>query len=368
MTQLLDSNQNQQITGVNAQLIDVLQDIASNIEIKSNFCISHPDYQPLELPDETVARFQNLSNVMQQKYLSLQLQNFLYGIYYNGSLRSQLALDNQTKNLPIDLDNNSILGIDVDFYEQLHESNCGDGYFDAGWLILREETDGSLAVKKGSLTLHIEREKHLQDCQRNAVVGDNVAIRMPKNLIQNGFYLAVSNTESQSHQSMVRVYFNFTPGGAVAVMRRLTQMLNAIRIYFHFKVLYNPAEYKRHDSGVLYIDKSNYEAVRKVLETVYSENKSHFKLDIPLFTKQLAPGLGLAEEPDSKFAQQESFGMNRCQIVANGLLQAWLEGDNSPEARMKAIRGQFSHLGIDLEHPYLNANSDDIYSLLDVEQ
>ncbi len=365
MTQLLDSNQAQGINQDNRQLIDVLQDIARNVEIKSNFCISHPNYQPLELPEETVARFQNLSNQMQHKYLSLQLQNFIYGIYYNGSLRSQLALSNKDKNLHIDLENNSVLGIDVDFYSQLHENNCGEGYFDRGWLILREEIDGSVAVKKSSLTLHIEREKHLQYCEQNAVVGDNIAIRMPKNLLQNGFYLAVSNTEPESHNNMVRVYFNFTPGGAVAVMHRLTQMLNAIPIFFHFKVLYNPEEYKRHDSGVLYIEKPNYEAVRKVLETVYSENKSHFKSDIPLFTKQLAPGLGLAEEPDSKFAQQESFGMNRCQIVANGLLQAWLERDNSPEARIEAIHGQFSQLGIDLERAYLNANSEDIYLCLD---
>ena len=158
---------------------------------------------------------------------------------------------------------------------------------------------------------------------------------MPKNLIQNGFYLAVSNTEPESKQNMVRVYFNFTPEGAVTVMHRLTQTLNDIPIFFHFKVLYNPAEYDRHDSGVLYIEKPNY---------------------------------GLAEEPDSKFAQQESFGMNRCRIVANGLLQAWLEGDNSPEARIKAIHEQFSHLGIDLERPYLNADSEDIYRLLKIEQ
>ncbi|MCJ8279567.1 MAG: T3SS effector HopA1 family protein [Rivularia sp. ALOHA_DT_140] len=367
MTQLINSNQTQIINEDNGKLIDVLQDIACNVEIKSHFCILHPNYQPLELPEETIARFENLSNQMQQKYLSLQLQNFLYGIYYNGSLQSQLALDNQTKNLPIDLDNNSILGIDVDFYEKLHESNFGAGYFDPGWLVLREEIDKSLAVKKGSLTLHIEREKHLQDCQQNAVVGNNVAIKMPKNLIQNGFYLAVSNTEPKSHNNMVRVYFNFTPGGAVGVMHRLTQLLNDIPIFFHFKVLYNPVEYNRHDSGVLYIEKPNYEAVRKALKIVYTENKSHFKPEIPLFTKQLAPGLGLAEEPDSKFAQQESFGMNRCQMVANGLLQTWLEGDNSPEARIKAIHEQFSHLGIDLERPYLNADSEDIYKLLNIE-
>lgn len=80
----------------------------------------------------------------------------------------------------------------------------------------------------------------------------------------------------------------------------------------------------------------------------------HFKSEIPLFTKQLAIGLGLAEEPDQKFAVQESFGMNRCQIVANGLLEAWYQGDDLPEVRMQAILGQFSHLGIELQRPYVN--------------
>ena len=79
---------------------------------------------------------------------------------------------------------------------------------------------------------------------------------------------------------------------------------------------------------------------------------------------QLAPGLGLAEEPDQKFSEQESFGMNRCQIVANGLLQAWYSGDDSPEKRMKAILEQFSGLGIGLHCPHLNVNSEDIYQLL----
>ncbi len=119
--------------------------------------------------------------------------------------------------------------------------------------------------------------------------------------------------------------------------------------------------YKRYDSGVLYFEKGNYEVVRQVLEAVYAENQSYFQPEVPLFTMQLAPGLGLAEEPDQKFGIQESFGMNRCQIVANGLLEAWYEGDNSIEGRMRAIIEQFSRLGIDLQHPYVNANSEDIY-------
>jgi hypothetical protein len=70
-----------------------------------------------------------------------------------------------------------------------------------------------------------------------------------------------------------------------------------------------PKDYGRHDSGVLYFDKSDYEVVREVLQVLYGENQSYFQPEVPLFTMQLAPGLGLAEEPDQKFADRESFGM-----------------------------------------------------------
>ncbi|MDV2996885.1 MAG: hypothetical protein N4J56_006590 [Chroococcidiopsis sp. SAG 2025] len=367
--QLLDSLQAQLSPKATGRLLDVLKDIVHKIEIKSDFSIRHPDYKPLELPAEAVTRFEKIPEQMQQKYLSLQLRNFLYGVYYNGSMKTALALGGERNGLPLNLENNTVLGVDVGFYERLHESNCGEGYFDSGWSVLREETDGSLAVTKEGLRLHIQQDKHLQPFQQTAALGDSVAIRMPKNQVQNGFYIAVSNVgfsrleDANSHSVMVRIYFNLTPDGAVVVMGSLTQLLNEMMFPFCFKVLYNSKDYQRYDSGVLYFDKRNYDVVREGLQIVY-QDESHFKPDIPLFTKQLAPGLGLAEEPDQKFAQQESFGMNRCQIVANGLLEAWLQGDNSPEGRTKAIFGQFSRLGIDLHRPYLNTDSKDIYTPL----
>lgn len=365
--QLLDSPH--QLTPRASRLLDVLEDIVHKVEIKSDFSIRHPNYKPLELPAEAVARFQKMPEQMQQKYLNLQLRSFLYGIYYNSSMKTALAPGGERSELPLNLENNTVLGVDVGFYERLHESNCGTGYFDPGWLVLREETNGSLAVTKGGLRLHIERDKHLQPNQQVAKVGDAVAIRMPKNLVQNGFYMAVGNMgpnfidNSKGHPVTVRVYFHLTPEGAVAVMGSLTRWLNEKAIPFSFKVLYNPKDYQRCDSGVLYFDKRNYEAVREVLQIVYRD-EPHFKSDIPLFTKQLAPGLGLAEEPDQKFAEQESFGMNRCQIVTNGLLEAWYQGDDLPQGRMKAICQHFFVLDIDLHRPYLNANSEDIYTSL----
>jgi hypothetical protein len=368
--QLLNSPQTQLETGLTGQLLDVLQDIVQKIQIKPDFSIHHPDYKPLELPSEAIERFQKMPTQMQQKYVSLQVRSFLYGIYYNGSMQSTLALDGEGNGLPLDLENNTVLGVDVGFYKRLHESNFGEGYFDSGWSVIKEETDGSLAVTKGGLRLHIERNKHLKFTEVASVVGDSVPIQMPKNRVQNGFYMAVGNAGFSRIEDVkiqpvtVRIYINVTPEGAVAVMGSLTQKLNELAIPFSFKVLYNPKEYQRYDSGVLYFDKRDYEVVRQVLKTVYQEHQLHFKSEIPLFTKQLALGLGLAEEPDQKFAVQESFGMNRCQIVANGLLEAWYQGDESIEGRMQAIIEQFSRLGIDLERVYLNANSEDIYKLL----
>lgn len=123
----------------------------------------HPDYKPLELPDRTVERFQQLPSDLKQKYLNLQLRSFLYGIYYNASLQSALAPNTNSDDLALhqNLENNTYLGVDLAFYERLHDSNSGEGYFDSGWQVLREESDGSLAVNRGGLTLHIKRDRHL---------------------------------------------------------------------------------------------------------------------------------------------------------------------------------------------------------------
>ncbi|WP_019501955.1 T3SS effector HopA1 family protein [Pseudanabaena sp. PCC 6802] len=362
------------------RLLEALNDIASNIEIGADFRIAHPNYKPLEIPEDTIQRFQSVPLELQHKYLSLQLQRFLYGIYYNASMRvafrKDVDKDDNTVNLSLhqDLENNTFLGMDLKFYHQLHESNCGKGYDDPGWQVLRQEKDGSLAVEKGGLTLHINDDRYLSEISApfnpSTSVGDRLSLRMPRNLVQNGFYMSVGNAGLSSRtgdrsgnlQDTARIYFHLSPEGAVAVMASLTQRLNAINLPFSFKVLYNPSNYDRYDSGVLYFEKSFYPQVREALQALYAETQIYFRPEIPLFTKQLAPGLAVAEEPDLKFTEQESFGTNRCQIVANGLLKAWLAGKNLPEDRLEAIFASFFTLGIAIERPYLNANSEDIYN------
>ncbi len=353
-------------------LLETLHAIASNIVIEKNFRIRHPQYQPFALPADVAARFGQNSPELQRKYRLLLLRNFLFGIYFNASLQniSTVPASGVTGIYALhqNLENNSILGIDENFYTQLHASNHGTGYFDPDWEVLRREPDGSLAITKGGLTMYADGG-HLEP---DAVVpqkSDRIAITMPKNRLENGFYVAVSNfgQEQQNPDAdlgLGRIYFNITSDGAIALMDSLTYELNKIEVPFSFQVLCHPAAFKRYDSGILYFEQKDYLTIRKALQTIYSQNQLHFRLQIPLFTKFLAPGLGLAEEPRQKFVAQESFGMNRCQIVANALLETWENGEESPEARMQAIHQNFAKLGIDLHHPYLNPNSEDIYTAL----
>ena len=360
----------------NSVLINALQDIAQNVQIKSDFCIEHPNYKPFELPVEVVRRLQELPIETKNRYLNQQLQSFLYGIYYNGSLIEKLLFDanTNTSTLKRDLENNTFSGIDPEFYQQLHTSNNGKGYFDSGWQVLGIDSgDGSLIVKKDGLTLHIESNSSDEDKFASLACGSWISIRLPKNRIQNGFYAAVGNAglsnpnNQNDNRNIVRIYFNVTDESAPKIVNSLTKQLNEASIPFSFKTLYNPADYsKRCDCAVLYFGKENYHVVKQVLQSIYLEHQACFPNKVPLFTKILAPGLALAEEPNHKFSAKESFGTHRCQIVANGLLEAWQKGDNSPENRMMCISQHFSQLGIDLERPYLNADSEDVYTPLDL--
>jgi hypothetical protein len=193
---------------------------------------------------------------------------------------------------------------------------------------------------------------------------------MPKNRLQNGCYVAVSNIgiENQDAENADlgggRIFFNVTSAGAIVLMDSLTQALNNAAIFFSFQVLYNPAAYGRYDAGVLHFQRQNYPIIRNILKEIYQEHQTYFQPEIPLFTKFLAPGLGLAEEPNQKFAPQESFGMNRCQIVANALLESWQKGKNALEERIEVINQHFVQHLIDVQHPYLNPASEDVYQPL----
>lgn len=348
------------------ELRSSLEDIVCNVQIQSNFCISHPNYIPLELPDEVAAKLAKLPIATQHKYLRLQLRSFLQGIYYRGDLKTFLANDpsSDERSSSPTLENDRTIGFNKELFDKLHKSNCGEGYFERGWLVVAEESENILFSSKNELTLEIERDRYLHPSERSATIGDVIAIKMPRNLVEQGYYIAVGNAGpayADDRSQTVNIYFNLSSEGAVPITTSLTQQLNELKIPFTFKILYDPDDYGRYDSGVLNFERDKYSVVRPILQTIYQENKSYFGKDIPLLTKYLAPGLSLAEEPDNLEAPQDSFGKNRYQLLANALVESWQQNNNFPEERINRISQHFWAVGIDINCPYLSPNSKDIY-------
>ncbi len=344
-------------------LLQRLQELTSQTKIKSsNFSVSHSKCQEQKISADILVQLQKLPQKVQDEYFISLLQKSIFSIYFSGALLQKKSRVTHT-NYEVELEDTAS-EVDWEFYEQLHHNNHGKGSWNPYFRVVKCEADGSLTVQKKGITVQINREHHLRLEEQSAMISDVVSVSRPSSHIRNQFYIAYGDLVYTWRYPSVFIYFNFSPKGAIALMGHLTEQLNLAKIPFDFDVLYNPSSYGRYNSGILRINKNSYEVTQQVLQAVYVENKLHFQAHVPIFTKVLAPGLSLAERPKNEFRFLEGFGMNRCKIVANALLEAHQQGDQSPEARMKYITQHFERLGIDLERPYLNPGSEDIYTPL----
>lgn len=344
-------------TNAAARLKQVLQDIVSDVQIQSDLTITHPEHQSIELPDQLQGRFEQLPSHVQHNYLRVKLQQFLQYVYYVSESREELEA-----NVKI-IENQAIEWSKSQFFQQLNENNHGDGYFESGWQIIGETKTGFLQVRKNDLTLHILRDRHLLDQEQSAKVGEVVGVKMPCRLVEPGYYIAVGTAGSINNlvvrppNSIVDVYLNISSQGALALMHDFTTRLNAIKIPFHFKVLYQSEDYIYADTAIISFVKQDYDCLQDIIKILYRDNQAYFQPEIPLFTKYLASGLSIAERPPGDY----SLAQHRFEIIAEALITAWQQNKVSIAERLECISDRFKQKNISLEYPYLNPNSKDIY-------
>lgn len=257
---------------------------------------------------------------------------------------------------------NTLAHVNVaEFIDQLSNSNCGTGYLAEGWQVT-SLPNSELIARRNGLAFRVQKT----DC--NTATGEllnpnsHVRLRFPKELlgISPGFYMAVSDVEMPDSEGIdvVRFYWNLRPEGAVPLMQELTRELNSVRLPFRFKVLNNQAAFNRCDAAVLYVPKSDYTAIAQIVARIYPKISEKLNERVPAFTKRLAPGLGLAEDPAKKL---DSFGAHRCRLLAEGMFRAWQQGRKSLPDRLKIVEAHFTKNEISLETPFLNPGSADIY-------
>ncbi len=260
------------------------------------------------------------------------------------------------------------------FLWALSQANRGAGSREPGWTVAAHE-DGRVVVEREGLRLWVRPEELHRDGgertpQPDAVQpGTQVGVRMPKELrrLSPGFYMALGDAEFPSDASaaagIVRCYWSLRSEGAAALVEQLTGALNEAGLAFRLKVIADPEGYRRCDAGVLYTLAPQFELLAPIVADVHRQVESWLRPASPALTKPLAPGLALAEDPG---AGAESFGMNRCRVLAEGIVDAAERGAGSVAERLEVVAAHLGRAGVSLEQPYLRPGSVDRYSLPEV--
>ena len=147
------------------------------------------------------------------------------------------------------------------------------------------------------------------------------------------------------HGRQLRFYWNIEAEAAPAFLTAIGTGLDRRRIPFQAKVPADPKGYGRADCGVLYLDDEEAAAAIDLVQSVHAAISPHLRPATPLFARRLAPGLAWAEGPPGG----ESFGMQRCRLVAEGLVQAFERGARTAQARLGAVLERMRSYGLDLD-------------------
>lgn len=255
-----------------------------------------------------------------------------------------------------------VLPSSPDFPGVLSAANVAQERWDSGWQVYQVGQNGVVFAAKG-------------DRRRSAVPGEYISTGTPgfapaagsyvtlrvareSHTTQNGFYFMFSEIlpDMFDDSSLVRFYFHATPECARDLIAHLTHVLNRYMIPYRMKALSDPPLYGRTDAAVLYSARRYFAIVTRLLHAIPDEIVTRLGSATPLFTTVLRRGIGVAEEPNTG----ESFGMHRCRLVAEGIVDAWRQGQVSSVARLRAIAARFMSNGLRLDRPHMNSGSVDL--------
>ncbi len=292
----------------------------------------------------------NCTNAQVRGFLVESLRLTLYRDFY---CRGFASPRKQNRVLPM-------VPHDWTFVGELSAANRGQGAWEAGWTVRSVQPDRSIIVEK-ELAVGIPEQDAHDLIRGEHTPGARVLLRATKESIRGapGYYVALGNVPfpDDGTRELVRFYFNLKANGASRLIEFITTRLNLIEIPFQLKVLDNPSLYNRCDAGVLYVSKTQFNVVADVISHNYIKCMECLKPGTPIFTKTLAQGLGLAEDPPD----HQSFGRNRCGLLAEGIVRAKERRILSIDDRIAVVDQVFRESGISLQMPYLNSGSIDVY-------
>jgi HopA1 effector protein family len=338
-----------------------ISDFISKFHIDPNcFEINHDDFGRLNFNLEMNKQMINLPKIVQHDFFRSFLIDLVSCTYRNEKKKIVRCQANFSFH---DFITQKIISeVDWDFFEQLHVNNTGKGWYNPKFTVAKINNDATISVNKKGITTTINPNYHLNDKTMNTAIGDIVSILTPSYQLSNCFYIAFGDA-TEYFIEWTYLYLNFTSEKASLIMNTITNQLNKDAVPFIFYVLHNPSNYDRYDSGFIRFEKKDYWRIVNVLKTLISNDSNCFEAEVPMLAKIIAPGIGIAENPGLPFREIDDFCLERSEIISDSLIMAYQTG-GSTEKCLHYIQKFFEKKGYDIEKPYLNSNSEDIYKVL----
>lgn len=252
-----------------------------------------------------------------------------------------------------------------DLTRRLSDANCGSGTWEPGWHVIGRDENGRIGVRKEGLNV-FALESQFRGREGAIAPGATGRLKIGKELrsMSPGFYIAIGDGDEDDRADdelpLVRAYFHLRAEGAVPFVAEGTRLFNEARVPFRAKTLTEPTAYVRADSAVLYLRQRYYRRTEHKLAALHERLRPYLRRPVPRFTRALAPGLGIAEDP----LNGESFGQNRCRLVALGLWRAFSAGKTGRNQRAAAVAATFLEAGLDPKRPHLDCGSTEDYQLV----
>jgi hypothetical protein len=276
--------------------------------------------------------------------LSAQLYEFAYSRPFRGQLPEPVTRD---------------FSADMDLLEALSAANTTRERWEHGWIIAQLMQHGQIMAQKGNVRRSLWPGQYLSKDGPAMMPrpGAEISIFYPKESrsLQTGFYYAFAEAAEDETRGfgLVRLYWNISYEGAPRLIGLITSRLNRFHVPFRLKFATARSQFDRTDVAVVYLAKRFFRIATELMLHIHPQIEDVLEDDVPLFSKRIAKGLGIAEDPGTS----ESFGQSRCRSLAQSVWNCYQRGEQSLEARWSEFRKLLKEGGIDPEHPHLNAGS-----------
>jgi hypothetical protein len=241
------------------------------------------------------------------------------------------------------------------FVNELSRANAARGTWH--WGRLERMEDGYLVVRYGGLEVYALPEECGLAPGAVPEAGQPLRLRLGRDSLRSspGYYLARGDRDLDTTRTL-RWYWHLEPGIAAQFVEWATTELGRVDVPYHLKVLADPSLYVRCDAGVIYTRREDGPLVGERLALVYGAVGAHLRSPTPAFTRRLAPGVAIADDPGSG----DSFGLDRCRLLADGLVRAQESGVTDEDGRITILVERFVEAGVDPERPYLAAGLEEV--------